>query len=214
MLTELERQCGRRLRLNEALADTSVAGLAGLLRDAATASPADFAFNTDGDAPPLFLVQVYLGPMLGLRRLAELLPSEQPAYGFYVPGDELLGYGPGSDQLAVSALAEDVLSRVRAISPSGPVVLAGHSAGGLVVLDAARKMLEAGDAEPRVVLMDTTRPYGAVGYYWGESVMLWRQLPRIAAERLLTVASKPFRRATQAGAGVGRGRGRGRSGCR
>ena len=178
-----------------------MAGLAGLLRDAATASPADFAFNTDGDAPPLFLVQAYLGAMLGLRRLAELLPPEQPAYGLYVPDEGSLGYGPASDQRTVSALAGDVLSRVRAIVPSGPVVLAGHSAGGLIVLEAARKMLEAGDVEPRVVLVDTTRPYGDLEYYWGESVMLWRQLPRIAVERLLTAASKPFRRATPAPAG-------------
>ena len=172
--------------------------MAGLLRDAATASPADFAFNTDGDAPPLFLVQAYLGSMLGLRRLAELLPPEQPAYGLYAPGDGLLGYGQARDKREVFALAEDVLSRVRAIAPSGPVVLAGHSAGGLIVLEAARKMLEAGDAEPRVLLLDTTRPFGALGYYWGESVMLWRQLPRIAAERLLAAASKPFRRTAQA----------------
>ena len=203
VLTELERQSGRRLRLNEALADTSVAGLAGLLRDGATASPADFAFNTDGDAPPLFLVQAYLGSMLGLRQLAELLPPEQPVYGLYAPGDGLLGYGPTRDQLEVFALAADVLSRVRAIAPSGPVVLAGHSAGGLIVLEAARTMLEAGDAETRVLLLDTTRPYGALGYYWGESVMLWRQLPRIAVERLRAAASKPFRRAAQAPAPAG-----------
>jgi amino acid adenylation domain-containing protein len=198
VLAELERQSGRRLRLNEALADTSVAGLARLLRDTAAASPADFAFNTDGDAPPLFLVQAYLGAMLGLRQLAELLPPEQPAYGLYAPGEEPLAYGPASDHLAVSALAEEVLSRVRAIAPSGPVVLAGHSAGGLVVLEAARRMLEAGDAEPRVLLLDTARPFGNLDYYWGESVLQWRQLPRIAAERLFAAASKPFRRSTQA----------------
>jgi thioesterase domain-containing protein len=140
--------------------------------------------------------------MLGLRRLAELLPPEQPAYGLYVPDDgRPLGYGPASDELTVSALAGDVLSRVRAIAPSGPVVLAGHSAGGLIVLEAARKILEAGDAEPRVVLVDTTRPYGALEYYWGESVLLWRQLPRIAAERLLTAALKLFRQASPAGNG-------------
>ena len=96
-------------------------------------------------------------------------------------------------------------SRVRAIAPSGPVVLAGHSAGGLVVLEAARKMLD-GQAEPRVLLLDTTRPFGTLGYYWGESVMLWRQLPRIAVERLLAAASKPFRRATRRGPGRGAGR--------
>lgn len=199
VLAELERQLGRRLQLNKALADTSVAGLAGLLRDAVTDSPADFAFNTDGDAPPLFLVQAYLGSMLGLRQLAELLPPGQPAYGLYLPVDDKpLGYGPSSDQLTVATLAGDLLSRVRAIAPSGPVVLAGHSAGGLVVLEAARKMLEAGDAEPRVMLMDTTRPFGDLGYYWGESVMLWRELPGIAAGRLRAAASRPFRRTTKA----------------
>ncbi len=62
-------------------------------------------------------------------------------------------------------------------------------------------MLEGGNAEPLVVLLDTTRPYGALDYYWGESAMLWRQLPRIAAERLLTAASKPFRRASPAPSG-------------
>src|SRR6202042_1286746 len=58
---------------------------------------------------------------------------------------------------------------------------------------------------PRVLLLDTTRPFGALGYYWGESVMLWRQLPRIAVERLLAAASKPFRGATPVAAPAGTG---------
>ena len=99
---------------------------------------------------------------------------------------------------AVDALPGLVAAAAGGRADLGRVVLAGHSAGGLVVLEAARKMLEAGEPEPRVMLLDTARPYGNLDYYWGESVMLWRQLPRIAAERLLAAASKPFRRPTQA----------------
>jgi len=191
VLVELEHKAGRPLRLNDALADTTVAGLAGLLRAEAPPPAADFAFNTDGDAPPLFLVHSYLGSMLGLRRLAELLPPSQPAYGLFVHDDARSG-----DQLTISAMAESTLNRIREIQPAGhgQVVLLGHSAGGLIVLEAARKMLEAGDAEPRVLLMDTTRPYTALDYYWGESVLLWRDLPGIAAKTLLRAASMPLRR--------------------
>ena len=204
VLTELQRYCGRRLRLNDALADTSVAGLASLLRAEAAAPAADFAFNPDGGAPPLFLVHSYLGSMLGLRRLAELLPPGQPAYGLYVHDDAWSG-----DQLTISELAASTLSRIREIQPDGQagVVLAGHSAGGLIVLEVARQMLAAGDAEPRVLLMDTSRPYTRFDHYWGEAVLYycdeapprWRELPGIAARVLLSAVTKPFRRRGPAG---------------
>ena len=143
--------------------------------------------------------------MLGLRQLAELLPPEQPVYGLYAPGDGLLGYGPASDQLEVFALAADVLSRVRAIAPSGPVVLAGHSAGGLIVLEAARRCWRRAMRRRGWCYWTPPGRTASSDYYWGESVMLWRQLPRIAVERLLAAASKPFRRATPAPAPAGAG---------
>jgi amino acid adenylation domain-containing protein len=74
VLVELQRYSGKRIRINDAVADTSVAGFANLLRDEAASPPSDFAFNTDGDAPPLFLIHSYLGGMLGLRLIGELLP--------------------------------------------------------------------------------------------------------------------------------------------
>jgi amino acid adenylation domain-containing protein len=199
VLTELQRHSGRRLRLNDALADTSMAGLASLLRAEAAAPAADFAFNPGGSAPPLFLVHSYLGSMLGLRRLAELLPPDQPAYGLYVQDD-----GESADKLTVSAMAASTLSRIREIQPDpqGKVVLTGHSAGGLIVLEVARQILAAGGAEPRVLLMDTTRPYTPLDYYWGEAVLYylgeepprWREVPGIAARVLLAAAARPFRR--------------------
>jgi len=175
VMAELERYSGRRMRLNEALADTSIAGLANLLRDGAALPPADFAFNTAGDAPPLFMIHSYLGGMLNYRRIAELLPSNQPVYGLYIYD----GAEGAKDNLTVSLLAQNAVNRIREILPTGQVALLGHSAGGVIAFEAARGILESGGAAPRLLLLDVTRPYSAIDYYWGEAVMQWRDLGQV-----------------------------------
>jgi amino acid adenylation domain-containing protein len=180
VLVELERISGRRMRINDALADTTVAGLASLLREETSSSPADFAFNTDGDAPPLFLIHAYLGSMLSLRRIAELLPPNQPVYGLHMYGRS----EQPDDEITVASLAQDALNRIREVRPAGQIALLGHSAGGLIVFEAARKMVEAGEPEPRVLLMDTPQLHSALGYYWGDLLLSWRDLIRHPVQAL------------------------------
>lgn len=168
VLGQLQKDSGVRLRMSEALADTSVAGLASLLRagSASTAELADFAFYTEARGEPLFLFHVYLGGVLRLRRLAELLPPDQPVYGLQVSSAD----SPVSRDATLASLAEDGVRRVRAIQPAGRVTLIGHSGGGLFALEVARKLIEAGEPEPRVVLIDGIRVRSKVGYYVGELI--------------------------------------------
>lgn len=171
VLVELERYSHRKLRISDALADTSIAGLACLLRGRAVHTPADFAFNTDGDGPPLFLIHTYLGGMLGLRHLAELLPKNRPVYGLHVYQNT---ENP-NDEITIASLAQSAVNRMREIQPAGRITMAGHSAGGLIVFEAARIMLASGNLEPTVMLMDTPRPHNAYGYHLGELVLHWRE---------------------------------------
>ena len=167
VLVELERYSGRRLRITDALADTSVAGFANLLSQGSISSLADFALHTDGSAPPLFLLHSYLGGMLALKRLAKLLPPERPVYGLQVHCTN----EQESDALTVSLLAQDAVGRIRAIQPVGPITMIGHSAGGLIAFEAARGLLEAGDPEPRVLLLDSVVVRNAFDYYWYQLVL-------------------------------------------
>lgn len=191
VLVELQRYSHRQIRISDALADTSIAGLASLLHEEMVSSPADFAFNTDGTAPPLFLIHVYLGGMLGLRRLAELLPKDQPVYGLHVGCDS----ERPNDDITIASLAQNALNRIREIQPMGPIAMAGHSAGGLVVFEAARILLASGEPEPMVMLLDAPRPYNAYGYHWGELVLHWREMVRNLAIRLGKGAVSLFRMA-------------------
>ena len=190
VLVELERHSGRRLRMSDALADTSVAGLARLLRRGSVSSLADFSFHTEGDADPIFLFHVYLGGMLRLRRLAELLPPHQPVYGIQVHSSG----GSAGGTSAMSALAQDALRRIRAIQPAGPVTMIGHSAGGLVAFEAARLLREAGEPEPRILLIDTVRPRGGFGYYWGELLLNSSEFKKISFRERINLLRAAGRR--------------------
>jgi thioesterase domain-containing protein len=172
VLDELERYSGRRIRINAALADTSIAGLAGLLREETAPKAFDFAFNTSGDAPPLFMIHAYLGGMLGLRRLAELLPANQPVYGLHVYDETALSGG----ELTISALAQNAVNRIREVQETGQVTMLGQSAGGFIVFEAARIIRESGGPEPSILLMDAPLPHGILGYYWGESILTPREI--------------------------------------
>jgi thioesterase domain-containing protein/acyl carrier protein len=191
LLAEFERSSGQRLRISEALADTTVAGLVRLARGeaASSSSPTDFSFNPAGAAPPLFMIHTYLGGMLGYRRMAELLPAEQPAYGLHV----YRGTGDVGSELTISALAREAVDRIRQVAPTGRITMIGHSAGGLIVLEAARQVVEVGGLKPRILLMDTPRPYGALGYYWGESLLYWRQIARHPARSLKGALARTIR---------------------
>jgi amino acid adenylation domain-containing protein len=190
VLVKLERYSSGRVRINDVLADTSIAGLVSLLREkAAPPPPADFAFNTAGDAPPLFLIHCFLGGMLGLRRIAEFLPKNQPVYGLQV----YCSAEHPDDELTISSLATNALKRIREIQPVGQITMAGHSAGGLIVFEAARILLGSGNPEPRVMLMDTPRPYNAFGYRLGELVLHWREMIRNPASKFRKAVAMLFR---------------------
>jgi thioesterase domain-containing protein len=159
------------MRMSDALLDTSIAGLVNLLHEGTGSASADFAFNINGDAPPLFVIHAYLGGMLGFRRLAELLPPNQPVYGLHVHCTT----EQCSDELTISGLAQDALNRIRAIQPAGRITMLGHSAGGLIAFEVARKIFEAGDLQPRVLLMDSVVVRNTLEYQWGELLLTWRE---------------------------------------
>jgi thioesterase domain-containing protein len=68
----------------------------------------------------------------------------------------------------------------------------GQSAGGLIVFEVARRILEAGDPEPRVLLMDSPRIYSSFGYYWGESVLHPREIVPNATNIFLEAVTRRF----------------------
>jgi len=111
--------------------------------------------------PPVFMIPGAAGSILQIAPLASALTVPAPVYAVKPRGLE-----PDEapcDTLA--EMAEHAIGVMTTVQPQGPLLLIGYSAGGLVALEAARRLEAAGREVPLVVLLDTypsraTWPFG------------------------------------------------------
>ncbi|OJY53101.1 non-ribosomal peptide synthetase [Pseudonocardia sp. 73-21] len=85
--------------------------------------------------------------------------GDRPVYAFQAHGLEQRAIPDKS----VEAAAARALQMMRVIQPRGPYVMVGHSFGGLVALEAARQLEQAGETVQHVTLLDTYQPGNSVG---------------------------------------------------
>jgi amino acid adenylation domain-containing protein len=104
-----------------------------------------------GTRPPLFCVHPASGTVFGYRGLARALGNDQPLYGLQYPG--LFG---GSDApTRIEDMADVYVRALREARPEGPYHLAGHSMGGLVAFEMARRLREQGQEVGVLALFDS-----------------------------------------------------------
>ncbi|HVJ19835.1 MAG TPA: alpha/beta fold hydrolase, partial [Polyangiaceae bacterium] len=107
-----------------------------------------------GSLPPLFCVAGLGGNPMNLFHLADALGSEQPFFGLQMRGVD----GGLTPHRSVRAMAEEFTADIRTQQAHGPYYLAGYSFGGLVALEMASMLREAGETVGLVVLFDTMNP--------------------------------------------------------
>jgi thioesterase domain-containing protein len=104
-------------------------------------------------APPFFWVHPLGGSVLCYRELALHLGDEREIWGLEAPGVET-----GEPLDRIEDLASFHLAALREEHPRGPWLLGGWSFGGLVALEMARRLEDAGEEVPLVALLDTAPP--------------------------------------------------------
>ena len=197
LLCRLEQAFECRLELGQVVADTTIAGFAALAEQRAGRADGVLTVHADGTREPLFLIHAYLGSMLHYRRLGPHLPAEQPIVGVHardLDGDGRVG--------SIDEMAARAVDLIRSVRPSGPYHLGGHSIGGLIAYEAARRLVEAGECVSSLVLIDAPSRRSIAEYYWGELVVNWPELrarrPRELGTRagsMLSSRLSPYRQA-------------------
>ncbi|MEA2442385.1 MAG: acetoacetyl-CoA synthetase [Thermoleophilaceae bacterium] len=104
---------------------------------------------------PLFLVHSLFGDVLSMRPLALALETERPVYGLQARGLD------ASEQphRRVEDMADCYLASVLGVQPAGPYALAGHSLGGLVAFEMARRLVARGEEVEWLGLIDCELPH-------------------------------------------------------
>jgi acyl-coenzyme A synthetase/AMP-(fatty) acid ligase/thioesterase domain-containing protein/acyl carrier protein len=158
VFVELERRCGIDRPVSLLAEAPTIASLAHALDEASDWSSL-LVVQTSGTRPPLFVVHDGTGSLLFARSLAAALGPDQPVYGIRCEGLN----GEPLPQRSFEELAAAYIKRIRAPYPHGPYVLYGVSMGGVIAVEMARQMIEAGEVVPLVALGDSRAPTGIAG---------------------------------------------------
>jgi thioesterase domain-containing protein len=122
-------------------------------RDADSADSWVVPFRTSGTRRPLFCACAGGGDILEYRDFALALPKDLPVYGFGLPPLE-----NGEQFSPVEHLAAVYVRKVRELQEHGPYRLCGHSFGGLVVFEMARRLTNDGEDVELLALIDARHP--------------------------------------------------------
>ncbi len=169
LLSSLEKEFGCIIEIGRVLEDTTIAGVAAMV-GAVGDEPLYLSVNGDGSKAPIYMIHAYLGTALRYRRLGQYLPADRPLVGIQVQafdGESV------PTRTTIDELAAEAVTQIRALQPHGPYVVGGHSAGGLVAYETARRLAADGEELPLVVLLDSPVPRSSFHYVWAESVMNW-----------------------------------------
>jgi amino acid adenylation domain-containing protein len=149
MLVEVEQWFGSKLPHSALVEHPTIRALAAYLRQSPAGKwPALVTIQAGAFLPPLFIAHGIGGSLLSFIELAAELGSAQPVYGLQLPAflDQ--------NQADLRVLAANCVKQVRAIQPSGPYHLAGHSSGGVIVFEMACQLVEQGETVGLLALLD------------------------------------------------------------
>ncbi|TFH31618.1 MAG: amino acid adenylation domain-containing protein, partial [Anaerolineales bacterium] len=94
-----------------------------------------------GTRPPFFCISPSVIDIITYQDLSRNMGSDQPFYALY--SNRLSLWKKGTDHLG--DIANELVLKIREISPQGPYLLGGYSAGGHIALAMAQQLLNEGD---------------------------------------------------------------------
>jgi thioesterase domain-containing protein len=118
---------------------------------------------TEGNSgAPLFLIHHISGDITAYRDLAHHLGASHTIYGVRVP--ELDTNEKPLDR--IEAMAARYIAEIRAVQPTGPYLLGGHSAGAHIAFEMAQQLRAAGERVRLLAILeaDARRPGGRRGW--------------------------------------------------
>ena len=169
LLSAMETEFGCRIEIGRILEDTSISGLA-RLAEPRPDGPSYLSVHDDGTRRPVYMIHAYLGTALRYRQLGGYLAHDRPLVGIQVQGFDSISR---PTRTSIDQMATEAAQQIRALQATGPYVVGGHSAGGLVAYETARRLVGAGESVPLVILLDSPVPRSRLHYLWAEAVLNW-----------------------------------------
>jgi thioesterase domain-containing protein/acyl carrier protein len=158
LLVRIEQSLGKKLPLAALFEGPTIEHLAAVARRQGNERSQIVGLWQANHPLKLFLVHTGGGTVLNYVPLVRHLAPEVPVYGIQARGID----GEGEPHRDLAAMAADYIGKIRALQPRGPYLLAGHSLGGIVAFEMARRLHEAGQPIALLAMFDSAlaRPAG------------------------------------------------------
>ncbi|WP_018349672.1 alpha/beta fold hydrolase [Longispora albida] len=111
----------------------------------------------EGTRPPLFCLHAVSGSAYSYTGLVQLLGDDQPVYAFEAPGFD----NERAPADSVPGLAAEYAAILREFRPEGGYDLLGWSFGGVLAVEIAQQLAEAGVGVRRLIMVDSGVPWVA-----------------------------------------------------
>jgi len=162
LFQQIADRLGRRLPLSTILHAPTISSLAALLRDDPGETWGSLELLKPGNTQrPLFIAPGLLGEPLGLRPLAQHISTDRAVYGL-----RTRGLIQGEQPIERTAdMADAHLPCIQTLQRHGPYSLLGYSSGGAVVVEIARRLINAGESVDFVGLIDTHSAWACLRWY-------------------------------------------------
>ena len=109
------------------------------------------SLERSGDKRPVFLFHSHGGNVLEYHPLARRLGKDRPVYALQSRGLD----GSNIEEPRVEEMAAYYLEEIRSVQPHGPYYLGGYCLGGIVALEAARRLEESGELVELVFMINS-----------------------------------------------------------
>ena len=203
LFSVIEKEIGVTLPLMTLFDSPTIAHQAKYLRGEISDEQSNWVveISRTGTKPPFFCISPSVIDIITYRDLSRNMGPDQPFYALY--SNRLGSWQKGKEHL--EDIANEFVIKIREISPNGPILLGGYSAGGHIALAIAQQLERTGDRVALLVLFDTFGPnyplplpwvtpgiFRALGlirriesYFWKFRILDWQhkvkylQLPKV-----------------------------------
>lgn len=110
-----------------------------------------FSLSQGGLKSPLFFIPAGDGDLLAFQQTSALLSGDRPVYGIHPPTAEQIEH---LHKMSLPWLVSMYIDGIKRVQPTGPYLLAGYSAGGILAVEIARELRRKGEAVSLVALFD------------------------------------------------------------
>ncbi|GAB3947705.1 amino acid adenylation domain-containing protein [Spirosoma harenae] len=179
VMTQLEKETGKRLPLSTLLTYPTVRKLAQLVQtdEKSTAWKSLVPIKPQGSKVPIYIIHGIGLNLLNFSSLISYMDAGQPIYGLQAKGLD----GEDEPLDSMEEIAAFYITEVLQQNPTGPYAIAGYSFGGYVALEMARQLKAMGKEVKLLAMFDTNAQESDTNKSLGDWLQrkILRQFPKL-----------------------------------